>query len=227
MFLVGLTGGIASGKSTVTKIFREELGCACIDADAIARQVVEPGTSANKTIRVAFGEDICFPDGTLNREKLGDIIFHDESKRYKLNSIVHPAVKKQMLWEIFLYFLKGYHFVILDIPLLFETRQLLPFLTFSIVVFCSENQQVKRLMERNQLSEADAMARIKSQLPLDEKCQMGSFTIDNTGTIEETRSYTLNIYKTLCSSKRHLSLRFGIVAVVSLLLGTFFLLSQN
>ncbi|KAH9520316.1 hypothetical protein Btru_060476 [Bulinus truncatus] len=220
MFLVGLTGGIASGKSTVAKIFRDELGCACIDADVIARQVVEPGKVAYKKIKAEFGEEVFSSDGTLKREKLGDIIFHDESKRQKLNAIVHPAIKRQMFLEIFKYFFKGYSFVILDIPLLFETKQMLPFLTFTIVVFCHENQQLQRLMDRNHLSESDAIARIRSQLPMNEKCRMCTFTIDNSNNIGETRNYVLNIYKKICSSKKHVYVRLGLISFGLLLIGT-------
>ncbi|CAL1528477.1 unnamed protein product [Lymnaea stagnalis] len=211
MFLVGLTGGIASGKSTVTKIFREDLNCACIDADIIARKVVEPGKPAYKKIRSEFGDEILLMDGKLNRDKLGSIIFHDAEKRQKLNAIVHPAIKKQMLWEICLYFLKGYQFVILDIPLLFETKQMLPYISFSIVVFCHEDQQLQRLMERNKLSEEDARARMRAQLSLSEKCSLCTYTIDNTGSKELTRQNVLQVHSKLCASKKHLFIRLGLL----------------
>ncbi|CAG5136311.1 unnamed protein product [Candidula unifasciata] len=216
MFLVGLTGGIASGKSTVTKIFQNELRCKCIDADIIARQVVEPGQNAYRKIRETFGDSVFLQDGQLNREMLGQIIFHDEGKRKLLNGIVHPAVQKEMLWQILMCFIQGYQFVILDIPLLFETKKLLPYVSYTVVVYCQEHQQLNRLMERNSLSADDAQARIRSQLPLTEKCKLATYVIDNCGSIEDTRNQVKDICLKLEASKKHLILRVGLLTLFAL-----------
>lgn len=214
MFLVGLTGGIASGKSTVSKIFKEEHGCPVIDADALARQVVEPGQPAYKRIKATFGEEVLLPSGEIDREKLGEIIFNNEGKRQQLNSIVHPAIKREMLWQVLRSFLKGHQFVILDIPLLFETKQMLPFVSFSIVVFCNEDQQLARLMKRNNLAEEAARARINSQMSLKKKCELCTHIIDNTQSMDATRSHVNQLYKTLRSSRKHLYFKFGLVALL-------------
>lgn len=225
MFLVGLTGSIASGKSTVTNFLKNELGCSCVvDADVIARQVVHPGKPAYYKIRKEFGEEILLSDGSLDREKLGQIVFNDDDKRKKLNLIVHPEIKKQMLWEIFLLFIKGYQFVILDIPLLFETKTMLPYISYSLVVFCHEDQQLQRLMKRNNMTEAEARARINTQLPMVEKCKLATYTIDNTKSILETKEQVRQIYEKLCASKRHFFVRFFILSGFISLISAFYIL---
>lgn len=117
--VVGLTGGIATGKSTVSAQLKS-FGLPIIDADVIARQVVEPGTPALKKIVEHFGEDILLSDGYLNRPKLGSIIFNDEAQRKKLNNIVHPAVWRAMFWAVVSYWIRGERLCIMDTPLLIE-----------------------------------------------------------------------------------------------------------
>lgn len=117
--VVGLTGGIATGKSSVSNLLKAK-HIPIIDADILARQVVEPGTSALSKIVSTFGEEILLPDGTLDRKKLGEIIFNDAPKRKQLNGIVHPAVRKAMFWSIVKFWLKGERLCILDVPLLYE-----------------------------------------------------------------------------------------------------------
>lgn len=209
MFLVGLTGGIASGKSTVSKEFKS-LGCPCVDADLIARKVVEIGEPAYFKVKEVFGGEVFHEDGQLNREQLGTIIFNDSTKRMQLNSILHPAIKKRMLWEIFIYFLKGYQFILLDVPLLFETKQMLPFVSYTIVVYCNEATQLNRLMQRNGLTEEEADVRIKSQMPLSEKCRLGNYIIDNNEDLEQTKQQVASLCSKLKSSKKHYLLRFGL-----------------
>ncbi|GFN87754.1 transposon ty3-i Gag-Pol polyprotein [Plakobranchus ocellatus] len=211
MFLVGLTGGIACGKSTVAKIFKEEYGCPVIDADIIARQVVEPGKPAYTKIKEVFGDGVFLSTGEINREKLGQIIFNDEVKRHQLNAIVHPAIKSEMLWQIVCTALKGHQFAILDIPLLFETRQMLPFVSFSIVVYCDEDQQLARLMQRNDLDEQAAQARISSQMSLKKKCELCTYVIDNTMTLDVTRDHVKQVHQLLQASNKHLLLRLGVL----------------
>ena len=119
--ILGITGGIASGKSSVST-FIKELGFPIIDADLVAREVVEPGEEAYYEIVKVFGEGILLPDGSINRTKLGDVIFHNEEKRLKLNSIVHPAVRKRMRELAEKAFQDGAKTVFMDIPLLFESK---------------------------------------------------------------------------------------------------------
>lgn len=119
MLVVGLTGGIATGKSTVSNLLKNK-GIPIIDADILARQVVEPGTPALTRISEYFGPDVLLQDGSLDRKKLGSIIFNDEVKRKKLNSIVHPAVRKAMFLAVLKNWAQGKKYVILDVPLLIE-----------------------------------------------------------------------------------------------------------
>ncbi|QDP40832.1 dephospho-CoA kinase [Radiobacillus deserti] len=182
---IGLTGGIASGKSTVSNMLREK-GIPIVDADRIARQVVEPGEEAYQNVVEAFGTDILQQDKTLDRKKLGNIVFQDEEKRNILNSIVHPAVRKQMLVEKDQYLNQGYKAVVLDIPLLFESH-LTELVDHTIVVYVDETTQLERLKERNKLTDEEAMQRIQAQLPLQKKVDMADAVIDNNGTIETTR----------------------------------------
>ncbi|XP_061873112.1 dephospho-CoA kinase domain-containing protein-like isoform X3 [Colius striatus] len=135
MFLVGLSGGIASGKSTVVAVLRE-LGCAIIDADAVAREVVQPPSKAHQQIVHAFGTQILLENGEINRQALGDIIFSHPEKRQLLNSITHPKIQKEMLKQILKYFVLGHRYVILDIPLLFETNRLTKFMKYTVLVYC-------------------------------------------------------------------------------------------
>ncbi|CAL8110440.1 unnamed protein product [Orchesella dallaii] len=218
MFLVGLTGGISTGKSTVSKFFTA-LNVAIIDADVIARRVVQPGGRAYKRIREKFGDAVFHADGSLNREKLGGIIFNDTTKRHQLNSITHPEILREMGWEIFQCFCKGHKFVILDSPLLFETISWIKYLKCTIVVSCEEDLQLQRLMQRNQLSEADAMARIKAQMPLSEKRAKADYIIENSGTLEDTRRQVIEVFKKLDSSKAYLAVRIPAIVVFTLFVG--------
>lgn len=181
---IGLTGGIASGKSTVSKMLTE-MGMTVIDADIEARLAVEKGEKAYNDIVDYFGEEVLQEDGSLNREKLGAIVFHDEAKRMALNSFVHPAVRGRMLAKKEKAEQGGEKAIILDIPLLIESK--LQFMSDKILlVFVDEETQLKRLMQRNSLSEKEAQARIKSQMPLKDKVEYADEVINNNGTIEET-----------------------------------------
>ncbi|WP_339286020.1 dephospho-CoA kinase [Oceanobacillus sp. FSL K6-3682] len=191
--VIGLTGGIASGKSTVAKMFAE-LDIPVIDADVIAREVVEPGEEPYKRVVEVFGKEILNPDGSINRPKLGSIIFSNEDKRKQLNQIVHPAVRKQMLKKKEDYIEQGEKCVVLDIPLLFESK-LTSLADQILVVFVNAKTQRKRLMERNQLTEQEAMDRIGSQMPLEEKAKLADELIDNNHTIEESKNQLLDLLR--------------------------------
>ncbi|MCM3588625.1 dephospho-CoA kinase [Mesobacillus maritimus] len=181
---IGLTGGIASGKSTVSKMF-QAIGIQVIDADIEARLAVEKGERAYNDIVNYFGEEILQQDGSINREKLGSIVFHDELKRKALNSFVHPAVRERMLAKVEEAKDNGSQAIVLDIPLLIEGK--LQYMADKILlVYVDEETQLKRLMDRNQFSKEDALARINSQMPLKEKIEFADAVIDNNATIENT-----------------------------------------
>ena len=196
MLLVGLTGGIATGKSLVSQILKE-LGAYIIDADKIARQVVEPEKPAWLEIVKFFGRDIINKDKIINRKRLGEIIFNDPVKRRKLEEIVHPRVieeENRMLKEYLK--IKPDGIVIIDAALLIEAGSHKR-VDKLIVVYADKETQTKRLMERDGLSRTDAEKKIASQLPLDKKVKMADFVIDNSKGIEETQRQTIDIFNKL------------------------------
>lgn len=182
--VIGLTGSIASGKSTVSNMFREK-GIPVIDADIISREVVERGENAYHDIIETFGEEILQKDGSLDRKALGAIIFADEAKRKLLNAIVHPAVRERLLSRRDALLEGGARCVVLDIPLLFESG-LADYADRTLVVYVDEATQLARLMERDQSGEDEARKRIGSQMPLNQKVKLADAVIDNNGTKENT-----------------------------------------
>ncbi|KAM6176018.1 dephospho-CoA kinase domain-containing protein isoform 2-T3 [Erethizon dorsatum] len=210
MFLVGLTGGIASGKSSVLQVF-QQLGCAVVDVDIIACHVVQPGYPAHQRIVEAFGTEVLLENGNINRKVLGDLIFKQPDRRQLLSAITHPEIRKEMMKETFKYFLQGHRYVILDIPLLFETRKLLS----------DRETQLERLMKRNGLSLEDAEARIQAQLPLKDKVRMANHVLDNSGEWANTRRQAILLHMQLEQSLEYLPLRLsvlvGLAGIASLL----------
>jgi dephospho-CoA kinase len=182
--ILGLTGGIATGKSTVSAMLRER-GIPVIDADLIAREVVEPGKPAYEAIVAHFGKGILLPDGQLNRKKLGEIVFSDETERQKLNAIVHPEVRRVMREQAEQAERDGAKIVFLDIPLLFESK-LQHMVDKIVVVYAPASMQLSRMMERDELDEEQARKRLRAQMPIEQKKRLADFLIDNTGTREET-----------------------------------------
>lgn len=189
--IIGLTGGIASGKSTVAQMLRG-MGIPIVDADLEARRVVEKGEAAYQLIIEAFSSDILTENGEIDRVKLGSIVFHDEQKRMQLNAIVHPAVRERMNQQKENFIAAGHHVVVLDIPLLFESK-LTKMVNKTLLVYVEENIQLQRLMSRNQLSEPEAIARIQSQIPLKNKLELADAVINNNGTIEESKEQLIKI----------------------------------
>jgi dephospho-CoA kinase len=189
--IIGLTGGIASGKSTVSSMFTE-MGITVIDADIEARLAVEPGEQAYNDIVSHFGKDILKEDGTINRPALGAVIFNNEEKRLLLNSIVHPAVRERMAQKRQAAETANEKAVVMDIPLLFESK-LTGLVEKIIVVFVDEKTQLQRLMARNGFSEDEALSRIKSQMPLKDKVDLADEIIDNSGSIEQSRHQLMEI----------------------------------
>ncbi|XP_061706736.1 dephospho-CoA kinase domain-containing protein [Cydia pomonella] len=200
MFIVGLTGGLATGKSTVLSIFREN-GIAVIDADDIARKVLEPGTKAWKELKEYFGEEVLLADGKVNRVKLGELVFDDIEKRRKLNAITHPRIQSAMMKMAISYFFSGHNYIVMEVPLLFETGKMLTFMHKIITVVCEDHQQLKRLCKRNDFSLVVAKKRIDCQMPLEHKVANSHFVVDNSGEISNTRHQTECIIRTLKRSK--------------------------
>ena len=190
--IVGLTGNIAAGKSTVTSIFKE-LGAHIIDWDELARQVVRPHSKAWKEISEHFGKGILNVDLTINRQKLADIVFSNKRELTKLNQIVHPEVfemDERATNEI-----RNRDpdaLIIKDIPLLFEVTRPV-FVNKVIVVSASEETQLRRLEERG-INRRDAQKRIKCQLSLEEKIKSADFVINNDGPLEDTRRQVEDIF---------------------------------
>lgn len=177
--VIGLTGGIASGKSSVSELLTVH-GFKVVDADVASRQAVEKGTKGLEQVKEAFGEEAIDEDGNMNRSYVGDVIFNHPEKRLELNEIVHPIVRDIMEQEKEAYLEQGYD-VIMDIPLLFE-NDLQDTVDEVWLVYTSESIQIDRLMERNDLSMEDAKARVYSQISIDKKRRMADREIDNRDT---------------------------------------------
>ncbi|XP_073973630.1 dephospho-CoA kinase isoform X2 [Rhodnius prolixus] len=221
---MALTGGISTGKSTVARLLQNEHGIPVVDADFYARKVVEPGKKAWYKIRSSFGDEVFKSDDQIDREKLGHIVFRDTSKRRCLNQITHPEIMKEMLWMVCKYALKGYPFVVMDLPLLFEIKgDLLRFVHKIIVVTCEPDIQLKRLIDRDLKGVELAKMKISAQMPLEEKARLANFVIDNNGSFEETREQVNQVVAVLKSDKFHLKIRIflSLVSVCLMLLMIF------
>ena len=196
MLLVGLTGGIASGKSLVTRVFRE-LGAHVIDADKIVHDLLSNGQEAHREVIAHFGPGIEAADGTVDRRVLGEIVFRDPVERAWLNQCIHPRV-----FEAYQHQLKHIAardpdaIVVMDAALLIETGYHKR-MDRIVVVFSSEQDQLRRLTERDHFSRQHAMERIRSQMPLTEKRAFAHFIIENTGTREETERQAREVYDKL------------------------------
>ncbi|MFC7061560.1 dephospho-CoA kinase [Halobacillus seohaensis] len=182
--VIGLTGSIATGKSTISQMF-QSFDIPVVDADIISREVVEIGKPAYHQIVECFGEEILNEDRTLNRKRLGQVIFKDPKKRKYLNDIVHPQVRIEILRQRDEYVKRGVKAVVLDIPLLFES-QLAHYVDRTLVVYVDEETQLKRLKNRDESSEEEARDRIQAQITISKKAKMADEIIDNTGTVKES-----------------------------------------
>ncbi len=178
--IIGLTGGIATGKTTVSDYLANYYGLSILDADLYAKEAVEINSPILETIKQRYGDMICLENGQLNRQKLGKIIFNNSREKQWLESQIHPYVRQRFQQEINR---SQEKVIVLDIPLLFESN-LTYLVTETWVVYCSYEQQLKRLMKRNHLTQEEAISRIKSQLPIEEKAKMGDIILDNSSTLE-------------------------------------------
>ena len=185
--MIGLTGGIGSGKSTVAGFIKEK-GIKVIDADQVAREIVEPGKPALREINEEFGPNILKEDGTLNRKKLGGIIFSDKDARQRLNKITHPRIRKRMFEKVDEKRKDqgGKGLIVLEVPLLIEVG-LYKSVDRVWVVSASETSQIQRLMKRDRISREEAAKRIQSQMPLYEKEKYADAIIDNNQEPKEVR----------------------------------------
>ena len=174
--VIGLTGGIASGKSTVSELL-SVFGFKVVDADKAAREAVKKGSKGLAQVREVFGDEAIDENGEMNRRYMGDLVFNHPEKRLELNAIIHPIVRDIMEEEKQEYLKQGYN-VIMDIPLLFE-NELENTVDEVWVVYTSESIQMDRLMQRNNLSLEDAKARVYSQISIDKKSRMADHVIDN------------------------------------------------
>lgn len=185
MKLVGLTGGIASGKSTAAKIL-ESLGAAVVNADTLAREAVEPGREAWQEIIAAFGSEILQSDRTLDRQKLRTLIFNNPDARRKLESIIHPRVRALAERRIAEHGAAGYAVVVYEVPLLFEGH-LHEWLRPVILIACDIETQIERLQQRDGLDRVQAQKHIEAQMNLEEKRRLADYVIENNGNLEDLK----------------------------------------
>lgn len=196
MYCIGLTGGIASGKSTVVTMLRS-LGAAIVDCDVIARQVVAPGSKALEQVASVFGRESILPDGSMNRAYIGSIVFHERARKKELEDILFPLIyaridaEKEALTAA-----NPKAVIILDMPLLFEIKYE-SYVDEVWLVYVDPDTQLQRLMARNQYSQADAIARIQAQLPIDTKKSLAQVVIDNRGDLEATQDAVQRAWQTL------------------------------
>jgi len=194
--LVGLTGSIATGKSTVSQMFAH-LGARVIDADLLSREVVMPGQPAHARIVQEFGPQVVQEDGSLDRKALAAIVFADPARRRRLEEITHPAIGARQQRILSVLDEEAFEGVVLwDAALLFESGGVAK-MDRVVVVFADPETERRRLMERDGLHEADARARIASQMPIAEKAKLADHVIDNSGTREETERQVRAVYGAL------------------------------
>lgn len=192
----GLTGGIATGKSSAAKLI-EGLGFPVIDADLIAHKLSEPGQKAYEQILSQFGQEVLLEQSEIiDRRKLGSLIFASQNKKNQLEAILHPLIQKEVQQQKAMHEEKGEKLCFYDVPLLFEKKMQSQFET-TILIWCDPLTQLDRLMRRNSLSEADALLRMKNQMSLVEKVKLADFCIDNSGDIPDLEKQIRKLCTTL------------------------------
>jgi dephospho-CoA kinase len=195
MLVIGLTGGIGSGKSTVSKMF-QDVGVPVICADDLARKVVEPGSPALEEIREVFGEEVIDGEGRLDRAAMARVVFADASLRKKLEAIIHPRVKEEKDKRVEQLERDGHRMVIVDVPLLLESGWRDSF-DIIIVVYVPRETQEKRLIYRDSISMEEARSRLNAQMCIEEKRNLADRVIDNSGSVDETRKQVGQIFEDL------------------------------
>ncbi len=182
-YFLGLTGGIASGKSTADEFFKKKK-IPIIDSDLIAHQIMEIGQNGYKAVIDYFGTDILNEDQTINRRKLGGIVFNDKVKLKKLNELTHPLVHQEIKQQMAQYRANQEKLVVIDVPLLFESG-FESLCNGILVISITPELQIERLMKRNDFTKKEAIARINNQMPLSEKEKRATYVVANTGTIDD------------------------------------------
>ena len=195
MYKIGLTGGIASGKSTVVSMLRS-YGAAILDCDIIARDVVQPGSDGLLAVARAFGPQALLPDGTMNRAYIGSVVFHDAARKKELEDILFPLIHQEIDRQAAMLEENGSHLVFLDMPLLFEVKYH-SYVNEVWLVYVDAATQLTRLMARNGYTQEEALARIHSQFPIDEKKSLSQVIIDNTASLENTEKQVQKQWKQL------------------------------
>lgn len=199
MRVIGLTGGIASGKSTAARTLAD-LGARIVDADALARQIVAAGQPALAEIVRAFGREMLLPDGTLDRKRLGAVIFADAEKRRTLNAITHPRIAAETQARLAALAAEGAPVAVYEAALLVENG-VHRGLDGLIVVACAEATQLARLMSRDGYVEADARARIAAQAPIADKVAAATWVVDTSGPLADTKKQLARIWEEILSRK--------------------------
>ncbi|CAH9098749.1 unnamed protein product [Cuscuta epithymum] len=221
MRIVGLTGGIASGKSTVSNLFKSH-GIPVVDADIVARNVLKKGTGGCKRVVAMFGEDILQANGEVDRAKLGQIVFSDPTKRQLLNRLLAPYISYGIFMEVLKLWIKGCKTIVLDVPLLFEAK-MDKWTKPIVVVWVDPETQLQRLMTRDRSTEEEAKSRINSQMSLDVKREKADIIIDNRGTLgalnEQFGLVLIQITKPLTWSEYALSRQGAILGLLSIFVG--------
>ncbi|KAH6829589.1 dephospho-CoA kinase family [Perilla frutescens var. hirtella] len=221
MRIVGLTGGIGSGKSTVSNLFKAN-GIPVVDADVVARNVLKKGTGGWRKVVAAFGNEILLPSGEVDRPKLGQIVFNDPDKRQLLNRLLAPYISSGILLEVLKLWMKGCKVIVLDVPLLFEAK-MDRWTTPIIVVWVDPKTQLERLMSRDGTTAEEANSRINAQMPLDLKKTKADIVIDNSGSLDDLnesfREALVRVKKPLTWTEFGLSRDGALVAFVSVLCG--------
>lgn len=196
MLVVGLTGGVATGKSIVANHLRQ-LGAPIVDADRLAREVVEPGEPALEQIKASFGPEVIDAQGRLDRKKLGQIVFQDAKARKTLEDILHPLIRERMHQELKRLEESGQKIAVCDIPLLYESRHSLKIVDKVVVVYAPKEAQKARLMERDGLTSEEADLRIAAQLPTEDKVAKADYVIDNSSGTASTLRQVERVWKEL------------------------------
>ena len=199
--LVGLTGGIATGKSTVTEMFRR-LGCEIIDADVLAREVVAPGEPALAEIAREFGPDVLQPGGTLDRKRLGAVVFADAERRRRLEAITHPAIRARFMARLAALMEAGFDGIaIFDAPVMIESGNYKN-MDRLVVVLTDETTQRARLTGRDAIDAGEASRKIASQMPVADKARLADYVIDNSGDRATTEAQVRRVHAALLADLR-------------------------
>ncbi len=199
--VVAVTGGIGSGQSTVCK-YLQELGCKIIDVDKKAKQIIQKDNSLQNELKKSFGDEIFHKDGQLNRKRLAHLAFRDEAQTLQLNKLIHPRMVAEVVEEMeTARFSQKYPLIVVDAALIFEIS-IEQMFDAIIVVYARLENRIKRVMDRDGLKRTEILARVRRQIPLDDKKTWADFTVDNNGTVEELKKQTEKIFEVLLSDVR-------------------------